>query len=175
MKLLEEAGAVLVDIDSAELPYPNYRKDTHNILKFEFKKGLNDYFQALPEPLNQLSLEGLIAFNKKNSGIEMPHFQQELLEQTQAAGDLDDPAYLESLARAQPFARKKINEMLQTKGVDFYVSLSADHSWPIDHVHGDWGTYSDLGIPAAAGYPHITIPMGKVKGLPVGLSFVGLP
>ena len=26
---------------------------------------------------------------------------------------------------------------------------------------------------AVAGYPHITVPMGEVAGLPVGLSFVG--
>ncbi|WP_367613588.1 hypothetical protein [Sphingomonas sp. AP4-R1] len=24
-----------------------------------------------------------------------------------------------------------------------------------------------------AGYPHLTVPMGDVKGLPVGLSFIG--
>ena len=24
-----------------------------------------------------------------------------------------------------------------------------------------------------AGYPHLTVPMGEVKGLPVGLSFIG--
>ena len=26
---------------------------------------------------------------------------------------------------------------------------------------------------AIAGYPHLTVPMGAVKGLPVGLSFIG--
>jgi amidase len=28
---------------------------------------------------------------------------------------------------------------------------------------------------AVAGYPHLTVPMGRVNGLPVGLSFVGAP
>ena len=27
--------------------------------------------------------------------------------------------------------------------------------------------------PAIAGYPHVTVPMGAVHGLPVGVSFVG--
>jgi Asp-tRNA(Asn)/Glu-tRNA(Gln) amidotransferase A subunit family amidase len=28
-------------------------------------------------------------------------------------------------------------------------------------------------LPAIAGYPHLTVPMGEVSGLPVGLSFIG--
>ena len=28
-------------------------------------------------------------------------------------------------------------------------------------------------LPAVAGYPHLTVPMGTVSGLPVGLSFIG--
>ena len=28
-------------------------------------------------------------------------------------------------------------------------------------------------LAAVAGYPHLTVPMGQVRGLPVGLSFIG--
>ena len=28
-------------------------------------------------------------------------------------------------------------------------------------------------LPAIAGYPHLTVPMGSVHGLPVGLSLIG--
>jgi amidase len=27
-------------------------------------------------------------------------------------------------------------------------------------------------LPAVAGYPHLTVPMGAIEGLPVGLSFI---
>jgi amidase len=44
----------------------------------------------------------------------------------------------------------------------------------IDLVNGDPGGGGSFTSPAAvAGYPHITVPMGFVQGLPVGLSFVG--
>ena len=134
-----------------------------------------DYFKSLPAPLNQLTLEGLVEFNRQNAELEMPHFQQELLEQTLTVGDLHDPEYLTSLGRAQPFARRMIEELLESSSADLYVALSSDHSWPIDHVHGDWGSYNNSGTAAVAGYPHITVSMGKVKGLPVGLSFIGRP
>ena len=28
-------------------------------------------------------------------------------------------------------------------------------------------------LAAVAGYPHLTVPMGHIEGLPVGLSFIG--
>jgi amidase len=43
-----------------------------------------------------------------------------------------------------------------------------------DLVNGDQsvdGSASQL--PAIAGYPHLSVPMGAVNGLPVGLSFIG--
>ncbi len=44
----------------------------------------------------------------------------------------------------------------------------------IDLVNGDPGGGGSFTAPAAvAGYPHVTVPMGFVRGLPVGLSFVG--
>ena len=38
-----------------------------------------------------------------------------------------------------------------------------------DHFLGG----GDSGLPAIAGYPHLTVPMGQVQGLPIGLSFIG--
>ena len=41
------------------------------------------------------------------------------------------------------------------------------------HLRNGAGGPSAAGIPAIAGYPHLTVPMGQVDGLPIGLSFIG--
>ena len=43
----------------------------------------------------------------------------------------------------------------------------------IDLVNGDSAGPGDSELPAVAAYPYITVPMGEVHGLPVGLSFIG--
>jgi len=43
-------------------------------------------------------------------------------------------------------------------------------------VNGDGGTASAPGpstVAAVAGYPHVTVPMGFDRGLPLGISFFG--
>ncbi len=59
--------------------------------------------------------------------------------------------------------------------VDVMVTLAMDQAWPIDYENGDAGAYESYDFPSLAGYPHITLPLGKVEGLPVGLLFVARP
>jgi len=40
-------------------------------------------------------------------------------------------------------------------------------------VHTDNDGPSASFLPATSGYPHLTVPMGYIDGLPVGLSFIG--
>ena len=47
-------------------------------------------------------------------------------------------------------------------------------AWKTDAVNGDQSAGGGAGtLAAVAGYPHLTVPMGLVKGLPIGLSFIG--
>jgi amidase len=63
---------------------------------------------------------------------------------------------------------------LKDNKLDALIGPTVSPSWPIDAVNGDQYPGGGGGYLAAiAGYPHLTVPMGQVKGLPVGLSFVG--
>ena len=51
--------------------------------------------------------------------------------------------------------------------------LTTSPAWCIDHVNGDAFLGAGYSIAAVAGYPSITVPIGTVHGLPVGLAFLG--
>jgi amidase len=54
------------------------------------------------------------------------------------------------------------------------MAPTAPAAWMIDAVKGDQYNCGGAGsLAAVAGYPHLTVRMSAVKGLPVGLSFIG--
>jgi Asp-tRNA(Asn)/Glu-tRNA(Gln) amidotransferase A subunit family amidase len=58
--------------------------------------------------------------------------------------------------------------------LDVLVAPTQGPAWLTDPIDGDHAVGGDISSPpAVAGYPHITVPMQPVHGLPVGLSFVG--
>jgi amidase len=104
----------------------------------------------------------------------MPLFDQELLLQSQAKGALTDQAYLDARAACLKATRSNgIDAVLSQHKLDAMVSLTSGPAWLIDTVNGDSDTGGCSAPAAVAGYPHITVPAGLYRGLPVGLSFFG--
>jgi amidase len=105
----------------------------------------------------------------------MPLFGQELFVEAQATKGLDDPAYIAARDTAKRLAGPEgIDRLLAENQVVALIAPTASPAWPIkpSPVHRDHG--GDIGeLAAVAGYPHLTVPMGQVAGLPVGLSFIG--
>jgi amidase len=105
----------------------------------------------------------------------MPLFGQELFEQAEKTKGLDDPKYKKarevSFTAAGP---NGIDRLLKEYNVVALVGPTAGPSWKIDAVNADQFSGGGAGnLAAVAGYPHLTVPMGLIKGLPVGLSFMG--
>ena len=149
--------------------------DAFLILKAEFKDGLNAYLADAAPDVEVRSLEELIAFNAGNAR-EMAIFGQDILEDSQATGGMDDEAYREALARAQTATREDgIDRLLAENEVDLLVAPSYGPAFVIDLIRGDViGSRAGAGwVAAIAGYPHLTLPMGDVSGLPLGLSIMG--
>jgi len=105
----------------------------------------------------------------------MPYFGQERLHDSQARGPLTDPEYLEAKRTVQRATREDgIDRLIREKGLDAIVAPTRDIAWVTDHIAGDrLDGGSSAGPAAIAGYPDISVPMGFISGLPVGLSFFG--
>ena len=173
LAVLRAQGAELVEIK--EFDEKDMGKHEFTVLLAEFKAGLNAYLRSSPAPIPVRSLAEVIAFNRANAGVEMPLFGQDIFEQAEKAKGLDDPHYKKARARSLELAGKEgIDRLLKTHRLDALVGPTMPAAWKIDAVHGDQISGGGAGsLAAVAGYPHLTVPMGLVKGLPVGLSFIG--
>jgi amidase len=169
MDQMKKLGAEIIEVEFIQFDDTDGAEG--DVLEFEFKDGVNKYLSSSNAKIK--SLEALIDFNKANEAKAMPIFKQETLESAQARGDLKSRAYLTSLAKIMN-VRKLIDNELQKNKLDALCAPATGPSWCIDPVNGDfWTGYGGYGPAALAGYPSITVPMGNVTELPVGLSFLG--
>jgi len=167
-------GAVIVDpanLDAAAWNDPL----SLVLLEYEFKADLNAYLGTLGPDAPVKSLAEIIEFNEQNRGLEMPYFGQERMHAAQARGPLTDAAYLNAVRTIQRATREDgIDRLMNQHDLDAIVAPTRDLAWPTDHIKGDrLDGGSSAGPAAIAGYPDITVPMGFVSGLPVGVSFFG--
>ncbi|MDT8320023.1 MAG: amidase, partial [Xanthomonadales bacterium] len=168
---LAAGGAEVID-DLAFPDYPDgFQKAAYDVLLFEFKHDVNAYLSALPGPAGALSLAALIEFNRQHAEIEMKWFQQEIFLQAEEKPGLDAREYLDALSWVQEFSRAGIDDLLREHDLDLLVSPTNTPAWSIDLIVGDRFLGGSSSFAARAGYPHITLPMGFVHGLPAGLSF----
>jgi amidase len=169
---LREAGAEL--IDSADLPSHDLGESETVVLQTELKDGLARYLATRPDA-GPRTLADLIAFNVAHADRELRWFGQERFEESERRGGLDSAEYVEALARCRRLSRDEgIDAAATGFGVDAFVAPSLGPATLIDLVLGRAGGLGGCGsMSAVAGYPHLTVPMGLVHDLPVGLSVMG--
>ena len=173
LAILRERGATLVDIkkfnDGA------IGRNENIVLQTELKADMAKYLRSSPALIRVRTLADLIAFDNAHANQEMPLFGQEYFEQAEKTKGLTDPAYKRakriSFIAAGP---NGIDRLLKTYKVVALVGPTMPPAWKTDAVNGDQSAGGGAGtLAAVAGYPHLTVPMGLVKGLPIGLSFIG--
>lgn len=170
LRALRDAGA---DVHDASIANAGSWSDAEfEVLLHEFKDGLNRYLVDSGAPV--ISLSALIEYNQIHSGQEMPWFAQELFVMAQEKGPLTDKAYLAARAKARRLAATEgIEATLAAGEFDALVAPTTSPAWPIDPINGDHFTGAGYGVAAVAGTPSLTVPMGDVEGLPVGIVFLG--
>ena len=175
LSALVEAGAVLVE--GLILPSRDeIRPHELIVMMTEFKVGLNAYLAGLGPDAPVRSLAEVIAFNEEHADRTMPYFRQEILLAAEETGGLEDQVYQTALAVSRRLTRDNgIDKLLGDHALDALVAPTASAPWAIDLVNGDnrGGGGGSSGPAAVSGHASITVPMGYVSGLPVGLSFIG--
>jgi amidase len=170
LRALRDAGA---DVRDASIANAGSWGDAEfEVLLHEFKDGLNRYLIDSGAPVSSLS--ALIEYNQMHASREMPWFEQELFVMAQEKGPLTDAGYRAARMKARRLAATEgIEATLKAGGFDALVAPTTSPAWPIDPVNGDHFTGAGYGVAAVAGTPSLTVPMGDVAGLPVGIAFLG--
>jgi amidase len=170
---MKRRGAGIVD--PADVPNVKELGDAElEVLLYEFKAGLEAYFASLGPKARAKTLADAIAFNERNREREMPFFGQEIFLKAQEKGPLATPAYREALEKCARLSRREgLDAVLDRHRLDAIVAPTGAPAWVIDPVSGDHYVGGNSTPAAVAGYPCVTVPMGFVFGLPVGLSFIG--
>jgi amidase len=170
-------GAEVIEVEriGPALPEGETPAGSHsfNVMLYEYKQGLNDYFNWLGDKAPVKNVAELIAFNKADS-LELRYFGQEYLEQAEAKGPLTDTDYTRARELMHRYTRQQgIDSVMQQHQLDAIVAPTGSPAWPTTLGKGDSFVLGSSSPAAISGYPNITVPMGFVGPLPVGISIFG--
>jgi len=173
IKIMREKGAEIIDPADVDTT-AEIGKYEWDVLLYEFKSDLNEYLARLPESVPYRTLQDLISFNEGNKEKEMPWFGQEIFTAAQEKGPITEHAYVSALENLKRYAGKDgIDATLQKNKLDAILAPTGGPAWNTDWANGDHSTGGSSSPAACAGYPAITVPVGFVFGLPVGMTFMG--
>lgn len=171
IKVMEKSGAVLIEVEPPAKK--EYEVAEYQVLLYEFKDGLNKYFAGLGENAPVRNVNELIEFNKRDS-VELQYFDQKILIEAAGKADLTSHEYLEALEKCRNATRTEgIDKMMDGGKLDAIIMPTGAPAWKTDMLLGDHYVGGTSSLAAIAGYPSITVPMGFVDNLPVGITFAG--
>ncbi|MGQ3100054.1 MAG: amidase [Sphingopyxis solisilvae] len=174
LKQMSDLGASIVEIADSRKGLEELGAAEFEVLMTELKADIATYLASLPAKDGPRTLADLIAFNKANPE-ELKWFDQSLFELAESKGGLDSAAYVAAREKAARLAGAEgIDRLMKEHDVSLLVGVTNGPAWTSDLVNGDHYTGPSASqLPAVAGYPHLTVPMGTVQGLPIGVSFIG--
>jgi len=168
---LKAQGAFIMEVE--EPRSSAYENASYEVMLYEFKDGLNKYFSGLGKDSPVKTISELIEFNKSDS-IELRYFDQATLEKADKKGDLSSPDYKKSLEKMQLATRKNgIDSLMNSNHLDALIAPTGSPAWKTDLLLGDHFIGGSSSLAAISGYPAISVPLGFVENLPVGITFFG--
>jgi amidase len=174
LKAIEDIKSKGAEIIEVEIPWTSEHENASlQVLLYEFKDGLNKYLGALDSDSTVRNLNELIEFNKKDP-VELKYFDQKIFLEAESKGDLNSPEYLDALNKMLRASREEgIDRTMNSNNLDALIAPTGSPAWKTDLLLGDHFIGGSSSLAAVAGYPAITVPMGFINELPVGISFFG--
>jgi amidase len=164
-------GAVVIEVEMPKAA--NYEDASFQVLLYEFKDGLNKYLNGLSDSVSVRSLTDLISFNKTDS-VELAYFDQKLLEMAEKKGSVESEDYRKALSLILKATREEgIDKLMNDNKLDAIIAPTGSPAWKTDLLLGDHFVGGSSSLAAISGYPAITVPMGFIEDLPVGITFFG--
>jgi amidase len=168
---MKAKGAVVIEVNAPESA--GFEKASMEVMLYEFRDGLNRYFDGLGENAPVKSMKELIDFNMKDS-IELKYFDQKILIEANKKGDLGSLGYREALKQMLLATRDNgIDKIMNENKLDALIAPTGSPAWKTDLLNGDHFVGGSSSLAAISGYPAITVPMGFIGEMPVGISFFG--
>ncbi len=172
VKRMIAQGAEVIEIE-APGGAREYNDASYQVLLYEFKDGLNKYLAGLTQDVPVKNIKDLIEFNKKDS-VELKYFDQNILIEAEKKSDLMSQEYKIALAKMLKSTRDEgIDQMMNSNRLDAIIAPTGSPAWKTDMILGDHYVGGSSSLAAISGYPAITVPMGFVGELPVGITFFG--
>ena len=173
ISVMRKNGAVIVDPADIATTAKTGDNET-KVLLYELKADLNAYLARLGPGAPVHTLKEVIEFNEKNASKEMPYFGQDMFIKAEAKSDLKTQDYLDALNNNLRLARQEgIDATMDKFQLDALIGPTGGPAWVTDLVNGDNAAGQTSSAAAVACYPSVSVPMGYVFGLPVGISFFG--
>ncbi len=171
IEYLESRGAEIIYLDQIVSPETGHH--ALEVMLYEYKTSLNQYLATTTENTDISNIRDLLAFNEKDE-ISLRYFNQSYLEMAARKEDLDAETYLEALHLMHFNSREMgIDLAIKENELDAIVAPTGTPAWLTDLYNGDSFQFGTSSPAAFAGYPIISVPMGQIHGLPVGISFFG--
>jgi len=171
IRTLESLGATVIEID--EITRENIGGDAFQVLLHEFKDGVNDYLASLNNDAIIESMEEM-AEQIRNSPTATELFDRDLILRAAETEGTDSEEYQNARERMLRVSRGEgIDRVMDENNLDALVSPTGSPAWKTDLILGDNFQLSSSSPSARAGYPIISLPMGSIDGMPVGVSFFG--
>ncbi|MBN2780421.1 MAG: amidase [Candidatus Marinimicrobia bacterium] len=168
---MKTQGATVIEVD--DILAEGTEDRSFEVMLFEYKEGLNDYFSSLGPKAPVKDLADLIAFNRVDP-VELEFYNQKYLEMAQEKDGLDSETYREALRSMLEGSREQgIDRVMNEHELDALIAPTGTPAWFTDPVNGDSFQFGSSSSAAISGYPNITVPMGFIGELPVGISIFG--